>query len=212
MDNKVYERIALVFTAVAALAYVINLILTAPALRTNEAAAWVQAVGSIAAIAGAYFVGERQAMAAFRNDLKIRKIELQQRKNSFLAIAAAAAAQADRIAHACTLNDAESRRLRLRMYNTRTTSDIINSLAAVPMHELGSYDAVSAFFRIKDGLSTVDRMYSDYLSILEGGNEEDQQAVRRRDLIVNLVKDHCGIVIMYFQELREAFDATTLPA
>lgn len=179
-------------------------------LSKSDWAAWVQAVGSIAAIAGAYFIGERQAIAALKNDLKIRQVELKQKKKAVLAIAVAAKEQVGKIAQACVENDVERRRLELRRYNARTTSDIVNAFAAVPVHELGSFDAVSAFFHIRDCLSRVDGMYSSNLAILEEVDEEDQQAVRYRNFIVRSAKDEFFIICEWINALEEAFNSETL--
>lgn len=56
MDDKIYERIALALVAIAVLAYLVNIVMTVPALRTEGTAAWVQAIGSIGAISVAIWV------------------------------------------------------------------------------------------------------------------------------------------------------------
>jgi Mn2+/Fe2+ NRAMP family transporter len=54
--------------------------------KSSEAASWVQAIGSIAAIFGAFMFGERQAKHALETAQVIQDREILRRNEAFLSI------------------------------------------------------------------------------------------------------------------------------
>lgn len=64
--------------------------------NSGEIASWVQALGSIGAIIGAFKVGQRQANAAFEQAIRLRELEARDRAAMVAAIVDAACRQCSR--------------------------------------------------------------------------------------------------------------------
>jgi hypothetical protein len=119
--------------------------------KSSESASWVQAIGSIAAIFGAYMFGERQAKHAHKNALDTQDRDRARKNMAFLAICTAAASHIEMIERVfCSRPYDEFRRL--AEFNHSNTSQIIRALQIIPAHEVGSTDAVTALLRIIDSL------------------------------------------------------------
>lgn len=110
---------------------------------------WAQVIGSIAAIFGAFFLGERQSRDAMQMVLKTDRIAAYRRGKSILALTDAAQSHTSGALEA--FNDEGFDYLGLMFYySEQTMKNIIEALAAIPAHEIGSYQAVSAVLRIRD--------------------------------------------------------------
>lgn len=168
----------------------------------EEWPAWVQAIGSIAAIAGAFFIGDWQAKATHQNDLKVRQAELNRKNGSILAIADAAHYQAAHVAKNYGGEETIPPRLVLFLiYNEKIIDDIVAALGAVPIHDLGSYEAVAAFMQMKNNFT--------YLAkFLKRDNElakNDEESLQARTETCQLVRTNSKLVLRHHSALKEAF-------
>jgi hypothetical protein len=130
-------------------------------IASSEAAGWVQAVGSIAAIIGAYYVGERQASANLANAIAMEEAASIERRDAYLAIAFAANDALEQIQKyfgKTTLN----KLMFFTMYDARKIDDLIDAMGSVPLNELGSASRVSAWLAFKHGLMTFQRSVDRY--------------------------------------------------
>ncbi|SAL83925.1 hypothetical protein AWB67_06542 [Caballeronia terrestris] len=128
-------------------------------------AAWVQAVGSILAIVGAYFIGERQASAAQRQfDANLRARE-QVRRLAYVAIGRVAMDAANELKRPFEGNSSDPLLLSFTASPGRLL-DAADALKQIPLHEVGSAEAISAIAGLRATLLSLnDRMcaMSDYL-------------------------------------------------
>jgi len=100
-------------------------------------AAWVQAVGSIAAIIGSVWVVRFQAGTARRERLE-----------SILAVADAAVAYADQFD---TLLKSANPRLAISMkFHQSVVDSVVGAMSAYPVHEVRNHQGVMAFLAIRD--------------------------------------------------------------
>jgi hypothetical protein len=102
---------------------------------------WVQAIGSILAIAGAYHIGDRQAVRA-----------LQNRNKSYLAIYAAAM-ERTALVESIFGKDEQTWQARHVEYDPSLIASVIKAIDALPLPELGSAQAVIAALGIRDQLN-----------------------------------------------------------
>lgn len=146
---SIAQAITLATVALAVGAVLLYMILMVPVLDSANSAAWVQAVGSIMAIVGAYLVGERQVQGALRSVREAQRLELSRKNASILGIAAEANRIGLAVAKAFEGGGMNSIAVTLS-YDERLADDVVNALAALPFHDLGSYEAVTSLFRLKN--------------------------------------------------------------
>lgn len=115
-------------------------------LPRNEWAAWVQAVGSIGAIAGAWALGMHQTKAAFHQALRLRNAEHVERVRALFPIAARAAELVNDLA-----NEPFDDYYRER-YSEAAFRNCLRALTAIPLHELGKYGLVDGYLQMLQAL------------------------------------------------------------
>lgn len=181
-------------------------------LSAPDWAAWVGALGSIGAIVGAFLVGRMQSAAELRKDRILVREDIHRKNQAFLAIAAAAAKHALDIQTAFSGEGRFSRLAVMLTYDKRIISDVIDALALIPLHELGSYSAVTALLSLKD--STI-RTQEDIEKALEippnlpgppGGAQQDMLLAEEEQLSRSIVS-RCASIQSAFGRLGEALDA-----
>jgi hypothetical protein len=116
-----------------------------------EWAYWVGAIGSIGSIAGAYFLGERQSKAALRAVINSDLLTAYRKGKAVLAVADAAKSNTSGIMQAFDGDDF-SYLVLICKYDGSIMDSLNGALAAIPVHELGSYKAVAAFLRIRTSM------------------------------------------------------------
>ncbi|MEM5312334.1 hypothetical protein [Paraburkholderia sp. JHI869] len=137
--------------------------------NSGNVAAWVQAVGAIAAIIGAYFIGERQGKTALAATQKAHElaeetrqkvevlVERERRQGMFAVIRAAHN-------HTLQIKDALDDKWNIKMYEIYHPSIIdsmIELMSKLPIHTLGSERAIAAFV-----------IYSGQFTFLKGAMEK----------------------------------------
>ncbi|MBW0450880.1 hypothetical protein [Paraburkholderia phenoliruptrix] len=112
-------------------------------LSKSDWASWVQAVGSIAAIIGAYIVGERQSRAAVESVREAHRITEASRQASMFAVIKAAHNRAQLIRDA--LDDEMPPLKLIAVYHPSIIDSLLASMSALNVAEIGSDEAVGAF-------------------------------------------------------------------
>jgi hypothetical protein len=143
---------------VIAATFLVTLVIAAMTIHawgwnSGNVASWVQAVGSIAAIIGSYFIGERQAKAALAATQKAHQLAEETRRT-----VEAKAAQERRAGmyavvlaahnHTVEIKEALDDEYNIKMYSIYHPSIIdsmIELLSKLPIHTLGSERAIAAF-------------------------------------------------------------------
>ncbi|KVQ12441.1 hypothetical protein [Burkholderia ubonensis] len=130
----------------------------------TQMAYWVQAVGSIAAIAGAVWIGERQAKKAREAAMaQVAEAALVKRKSA-IAIVDAAYARAEIIRETMSLQDIDSVRVALYSTYDRSILDgLVRALQSIPMHEVGSSQAVAELLLFTDQFTFLARAIQIFL-------------------------------------------------
>jgi hypothetical protein len=132
--------------AIFSVAFLLGAVFTAflrwPPTQSSDWAAWVQAVGSIVAIFGAYFVGERQSRATLRAAHETHQLAERTRREGIFAVIQAAHARAKEFEGAL---DDETRLKMHDVYHPSLIDSLVELMAKLPVSELGSYQAINAF-------------------------------------------------------------------
>lgn len=116
-----------------------------------EWAYWVGALGSIGSIIGAYFLGERQSKAAFRLAANAEQLAAYRRGKAILAVVDAAHSHTSGVMGAFN-KDGFDYLILLMNYDDETMKNLTDALAAIPVHELGSYRGVAAILRLRNSM------------------------------------------------------------
>ena len=120
-------------------------------LDAGEWASWVQAVGSIAAILLAYFLGERQTSVALQAVREAERMSSARIYDQILALADSAEKFTEKMSR--IFHDGGFSYLDFSMqYDDAITESLLDSLKAVSAHELGSYNAILALATLRKAL------------------------------------------------------------
>jgi hypothetical protein len=106
---------------------------------------WVQAVGSILAIGGAYFVGERQARATLLATQEAHRLGEHARREGMFSVIKAAHSRAKQIEAA--LDDDNPPLKMIEVYHPSLVDSLIDLMAKLPISELGSDLAINSFIK-----------------------------------------------------------------
>lgn len=123
----------------------------AVALNKSEWAYWVQAVGSITAIIGAYIVGERQASHARRVAFEMQQDSIYQRRRAILECCRLAVSRA-RLVERIFLVDEYDLAKRNSLYYPDLILSVKALLDGIHPSELGGYKAIARFLELKNEL------------------------------------------------------------
>lgn len=115
-------------------------------LTKSDWAAWVQAIGSMGAIVGAWRIGSRQSQAAFRHALDLREIEQQERLRAIFPIATHAFELIGELA------DQPFETYYRKSYSATAFQSCLRAINAIPLHELGRYGLVEGYMSLQSAL------------------------------------------------------------
>jgi len=145
------ECLLIITISVLAFAGALLLLRTLSPLWSQEASGWAQAIGGVTAIGAAYVFGERQAAAGLTAVREADRVLVERRNASILAVVDAT--QAYCIQAAKAFDHDKVSRIHLRVfYTSKTMESHIAALESIPAHELGSYEAVSAFMGLRQSV------------------------------------------------------------
>jgi hypothetical protein len=131
-----------------------------PPNQSSDWAAWVQAVGSIGAIVGAFEVGRRQAEASRRQAIDLDVLAQQRQVDAIVAVVNHSIDQATASADSFMNMPTDVLRFALQepIYSLSEATD---ALLAIPLHEVGTGAAVTQFAQLQVVLkamqATIDR-------------------------------------------------------
>lgn len=108
---------------------------------SSDWAAWVQAFGSILAIICAFDLGQRQVNAARKQAQEKEESDDRNKRESIAAIAQNAIMQADSVTRLANATSEDFFRASFS-FPVHMLDEAIDSLAAIPLHAVGSYRAV----------------------------------------------------------------------
>jgi hypothetical protein len=112
-------------------------------LNKSDWASWVQAVGSIAAIIGAYVIGERQSKATLESAREAHHVAEESKRVSRFAVLRAAHNRASLIRAALTKGEPPLNLI--EVYHSSIIDSLVLAMSSIPVSELGSDEAVDAF-------------------------------------------------------------------
>ena len=151
--HKIVEVALLLMVAVPAIAGILYFLrFFGPPLWSQEGSGWAQAIGAVAAIWFSYQAGKKQADDALDTVREADKLSAQRRFDAVLAVADASRAYAQEVCKAFAPDRVSYLHLRI-CYAEQLMQNIMDSLQAVPAHELGSYQAVSAMLTLRHALN-----------------------------------------------------------
>ena len=182
-------------------------------LDSNQWASWVQALGSIAAILGAFFISARQsrdAMAISAQQSKdaiaaIRKadeIAFERRSRSVVSIAAIATDHARMCLHMCS----DTRWYYLQFhwidYLGASFRMVHVALLAVQPTELGSVEAISAWSRLKTEIEWIQQAMARADAYADSCEQTGNDPVRIDD--VAMIRGHAEMIVAASDDLKAA--------
>ncbi|WP_431206765.1 hypothetical protein [Burkholderia cepacia] len=159
MERGLYKYAAVVLFAIIGIAgyNAINW----QAFDTSAVAAWVQAVGSIAAILVAIWVGERSAVKQFEVARQVRDSELRERRASLKAVLDDVYVRFKRVEPSLNVNGtlSNSAFVLVTPYGLQSALDL---LAQVPIFELDSGDLTRAVLNIRVSCKSIENFVVQY--------------------------------------------------
>lgn len=164
-------------------------------LTKSEWAAWVQAIGSIAAIAGAVWLTQRQidAQAKITRDAENR--ELKRFHDALLAVVDGAAKQFLKLEHVMdvAISDDFGTNSFMFDYEDQSFTDAINALETVRLVELGSYELVEAIAGMKAGMVDLRHAVRKAMNKARDREEEPDHLIRDYgETVIDRLKRHYG--------------------
>lgn len=115
-------------------------------LKAADWASWVQAFGSIGAIVGAWIIGRAQSKSALEHALQLRDREHVERVRALFPIAA----RAFELVQDLEREPCDS--YYQITYSESSFRTCLKALAAIPLHELGSYALVQGYMEMQQAL------------------------------------------------------------
>ncbi|SUD65843.1 Uncharacterised protein [Pandoraea pnomenusa] len=153
MKNRMYGVATAIFAM--ALAILVSVLIAWLAyllpVKSEVLASWVQAIGSILTIIGAVIIGERQASGLQKQAEMTRQKEVRRRQNCYLAIAKVGLDAANAITP-CVDGERVNQLLLVLTVTRHQLPDAIDGLRAIPIHEVGSAEAITAIAGLRQTL------------------------------------------------------------
>ena len=167
-------------------------------LTSSELASWVQAIGSIAAIWGAFMVSHHQMQRQQAEKLS----ELRSKQEAFYAVIENA------VSHASSLGElADDKKpvavVFVMFWNEMMSSlmtTAINGLEAIPMHELGSYERVLFHGSILSEMKKLNAKASAFAARTSFSENETQEFYAQ-------ISGCCKITAFYWGQFKSVSDA-----
>lgn len=143
-----------------ALAYIVLLGIRLYDLGPSDIASWVQAVGSIVSIWGAFAISRDQFKKAEIKENKLNK----EKERAYISVRVSAAAAARELSELVKGKpSAEDFRAAWGAHHEHFISSYITALGMVPMHELGGANQVSAHIHVASALKNMHSTVRGYL-------------------------------------------------
>lgn len=164
-------------------------------LTKSEWAAWVQAIGSIAAIAGAVWLTQRQIDAQAKIALDAENRELKRANDALLAVVDGAAKQFLKLEPEMdvAISDDFSYMSFMFDYEEQSFTDAINALESVRLVDLWSYELVEAITGMKAGMIKLRHAVTEARNRNRDKEVETDHQIRDYgDTVIGRLKHHYG--------------------
>lgn len=117
-------------------------------------AAWIQAVGSVAAIGGVIWTVERQAKDSLKTIATEAEVTLRQKRLAAQSIVDIAMDRAEQIRETMKIQDVNEVRIELyRTYDRSILDGLVRALQGIPLHELGVSKAAGELLLFTDQIT-----------------------------------------------------------
>lgn len=186
--------------------------------NSGNVASWVQAVGSILAIGGAYFIGERQASATLRATREAHQLGERARREGMYSVIKAARSFAKVIDAA--LDDEDMPLKMYAVYHPSLIDSLVDLMVKLPVSELGSDQAIGAFIMFSGQLTFLKQSLGEYVAgpytdevnteikkLEEQGYRDQWKGIveAKRAVLKKNVQVHLERMDIEFENLMEAF-------
>jgi hypothetical protein len=132
-------------------------------LGSAEAAGWMQAIGVIAAIVGAYAFGEKQAKIAKQNALELEERQKAEKLHGILAIMDACENAINELLD--TYNNNPSGRLALALsYDERVYDGFVRAITSINLHDIKSPEGITAMIGAQQSIARIQVDIKEFLS------------------------------------------------
>lgn len=171
---------------------------------SSSAASWIQAVGSIGAIAGAYWMGERQ----MRHAARAEKAGDLARRRAYAAIAHAAVEESVEIMNFLRMPDLNFSHI-VSVAGQRRAAMAATALEGIPLHELGVAEAITAVSSMRRELSYLQDLFTDGartigLTTAETLYPNSPRQDDLRDNMIRLITEQVDAVQRDYRKLTDA--------
>ncbi|HDR8962519.1 TPA: hypothetical protein QDB13_000068 [Burkholderia vietnamiensis] len=117
-------------------------------------AAWIQAVGSVAAIAGVVWTVERQSRDSLKAISAEAELAVRQRRLAAVSIVDAAMERAEQIRRIMQIPSVDELRAELyRTYDRSILEGLVRALQGIPLHEIGASKAIGELLLFTDQIT-----------------------------------------------------------
>jgi hypothetical protein len=152
---------------------------------------WLGAFTTIAAIVGAFVLGERQNHILCEHALHADTQSTGKKHASFLVIAGAANSAMTRLSD--HYRNTHQDRIRIRaVYHSDTFASLIEALAAIPVHELDSLEAAVALAGLKKNMLDAQRVIEPFIAAKNKPDDDALSAVLAAGLDLRMMKIHAA--------------------
>jgi len=146
---------------------------------------------TIAAIVGAFVLGERQNHILCEQVLQADMQSTGKKHASFLVIAGAANSAMTRLSD--HYRNTHQDRMRIRaVYHSDTFASLIEALAAIPVHELDSLEAAVALAGLKKNMLDAQRVIEPFIAAKNMPDDDALSAVLGAGLDLRMMKIHAA--------------------
>lgn len=174
--------------------YVVWLLVRVFHLNSSEIASWVQAIGSIAAILGAFAISNNQV----KRQEEQREIISEQKSKAFFAVVKHAVDHARGVRDAL---DSDELKRDFKLGWNSGYSEIfkssVKSMGLIPVHELGEYDLVIAHNHILAAVINISKSIESYALA-------DSFADQELALLSLNVAGHTAVIDFYWTNFEKA--------
>lgn len=150
--------------------------------NSQEWAAWVQAIGSIAAIIGSLWVARSQNKASLERVMEAQRLAEESKRMAVFALGEAAVERVKPIKDA--LEQKDPRSALYRVHHSSVVHSLAGAISAAPIHELGSKEGILALLAIRDQLlfleESIERLHTNAGKLSKEDRQEWTQQEREK--------------------------------
>lgn len=173
-------------------------------LNKSEWASWVQAAGSVLAIVAAFVLGERQSVKALEGIRTAERLVVQRKIECIIGIADACAEFGKQHGAAFQPHGFPYLTIMITEWDV-DIRHLVTALDAIPIHEIGSMNAVSALIELKKNTTYLERALTKASNHAQGPNAQDDNGYVMYDTA--FITINCDQVQKRAARLKEVLSA-----